>query len=118
MVREQFSPGAVVIRQGDEADSFYTIADGKAQVEVAADGQTATHELGPGDFFGEIALLQNVPRTATVRALDKLTVYSLSRDDFQELQDRAAEFKESLLEVARTRLARDRNLRLSSRGRA
>jgi hypothetical protein len=109
MVREQFTPGAVVISQGDKGDTFYAIGSGHAEVEMAINGARRTRELGPGDFFGEIALLQNVPRTATVRARDQLTVYVMSREDFDELQHRAVEFKNSLLDTASARTEEDRN---------
>jgi MFS family permease len=113
MVREQFPAGTVVVRQGDPGDKFYAIAEGTAEVEVAMDSQTKTRRLGQGDYFGEIALLQNTPRTATVRALDPLTTYVLSREDFQELQRRASEFKESLMQTAVTRLAEDTNFKMA-----
>lgn len=118
MVREQFDPGAVVVRQGDTGDRFYVIARGKAQVDVSIDGQVSSTVCGPGDAFGEIALLENIPRTATVRALNRLTVYALSRDDFQDLQSRAGELKESLLEVAASRLEHDTNIRAALASRA
>jgi hypothetical protein len=72
-------PRAEAVAQGAAGDRFYVVRDGRATVEV--DG-AETGELGPGDFFGEIALLRDVPRTATVRALDELTLYALERDDF------------------------------------
>lgn len=58
---------------------FYAIAGGKATVELD-DG--TTRELGPGDSFGEIALLRDVPRTATVRALEPLHLFAVERDEF------------------------------------
>lgn len=118
MVREQFAPGAVVVRQGDHGDKFYVVARGTVQVDVNTDGQVSSSVCGPGDIFGEIALLENIPRTATVRALDPLTVYTLSREDFQDLQSRAGELKESLLEVAASRLAHDTNIRATLASRA
>lgn len=71
--------GDVVFSRGDAGDRFYAIESGRAAVELE-DG--ATRELGAGDFFGEIALLRDVPRTATVRALESLRLYALERDEF------------------------------------
>jgi CRP-like cAMP-binding protein len=68
-----------VFAQGDAGDRFYVIADGEASVEV--DG-AARSTLGHGEFFGEIALLRDVPRTATVRSVGELRLYALERDDF------------------------------------
>jgi MFS family permease len=70
---------AAVFAQGDPGDRFYAIADGEAAVEV--DG-ARTSTLGRGGFFGEIALLRDVPRTATVRALAELRLYAIERDEF------------------------------------
>ncbi len=75
----RFLAGAQVFAQGDPGDRFYVIADGSASVEI--DGAERTR-LAAGDFFGEIALLRAVPRTATVTAVDALRLYALERDDF------------------------------------
>ncbi|PZS03784.1 MAG: hypothetical protein DLM70_08565, partial [Chloroflexi bacterium] len=79
MVREEFAPGAVLMRQGDDADRFYAITKGRAEVEVELDGSVETRRVGKGDFVGEIALLQNKPRTATVRAVEPMIAYALDR---------------------------------------
>jgi MFS family permease len=71
--------GQVVVSRGEAGHHFYVIAAGRAIVEIE-DG--ATRELGPGDFFGEIALLRDVPRTATVRAIEPLQLYAVERDEF------------------------------------
>ena len=69
----------VVVARGEVGNHFYVIASGTAAVDLD-DG--STRELGPGDFFGEIALLRDVPRTATVRALQPLRLYAVERDEF------------------------------------
>jgi len=71
--------GEAVFEQGDRGDRFYVIVTGTARVE--GDGTTVT-TLGPGDSFGEIALLRRVPRTATVRAVDELRLESLRGERF------------------------------------
>lgn len=71
--------GQVVVSRGEAGRHFYVIAAGRAAVHLD-DG--ATRELEPGDFFGEIALLRDVPRTATVRAVEPLQLYAVERDDF------------------------------------
>jgi MFS family permease len=73
------APFQPVVSQGESGDRFYVIAEGKASVEI--DG-AESRELGRGDFFGEIALLRDMPRTATVRAVDPLRLYAVERDEF------------------------------------
>ena len=71
--------GSVVIREGDPGDRFYMIEDGTVSV-VAGGVPIAT--LGPGGYFGEIALLRNVPRTATITADSDVRLLALERDEF------------------------------------
>lgn len=73
------SPGTTLVREGDAGDLFYVIAAG--QVEVSREGQPI-RELGPGEYFGEIALLRDVPRGATCTATTAAELFTVGRDRF------------------------------------
>ena len=87
MERQTFAAGATLFRQGDPPDHFYVIQRGEVEAFVEQpDGQArAVARLGAGDHFGEIGVLQGVPRTATVRAATDVTVLALAREAFNEL---------------------------------
>ena len=86
MQEMKFRAGQVIIREGEMGDLFYVITEGHAEVLIRdADGaELILHEVGPGDFFGELSMLTNEPRSARIRAVDAVTTLALERDDFFE----------------------------------
>jgi hypothetical protein len=75
----RFTAGTPIFHQGDAGDRFYVIKAG--EVEISVDGASPKVESA-GDYFGEIALLRNVPRTASVTARTDVELYALERDEF------------------------------------
>jgi len=94
--------GKVMTQQGGRGREFFVLLEGAA--DVNKDGQKI-NELGPGDFFGEIALLREIPRTATVTALADTILYALERDDFLEAVTGHPQSIEAADAVTRARLA-------------
>jgi MFS family permease len=80
--RVTVAPGEVLIQEGDVGDAFYILESGAMEAIVGQNGHGLVRELEPGDSFGEIALLRDVPRTATVRARSRSTVLALAREPF------------------------------------
>jgi CRP-like cAMP-binding protein len=76
----EVAAGAVVVHQGEAAEDLYLVESGRLEVTTASGGRTlALGLLGPGDFFGEMALLRKSPRSATVTALADARLWALSR---------------------------------------
>jgi len=80
--QKRYKRDAIVVRAGARGDAFYVILDGSARVETP-DGHT--RDLHDGDFFGELALLDGAPRSATVSAINGLTTARIARPAFLKL---------------------------------
>jgi CRP/FNR family transcriptional regulator len=96
-----YEPGAVVVRQGDPGMGFFIITDGR--VEVIHDGHHV-RDLGPGEFFGEMALMEERPRSATVTAKERTRCLQLVRWDFRALLKENPDMAVRMLEVVVQRL--------------
>ena len=102
LVPLRLDPGTVIVRQGDAGDRFYIIAEG--EVEISAEDFPLS-ELSAGGYFGEIALIRDVPRTATVIAKTPVVLYALDREDFLAAVTSHAPSEEAAEEVVSSRLA-------------
>jgi CRP-like cAMP-binding protein len=98
----EFPAGKVLCRQGDVGREFFAIVEG--EVEVTRSGETI-EPTGGGDFFGEIALIEKVPRTATVTAKTPLRAFVLTRQAFQHLLDANPEIERKVLRALAKRVA-------------
>ena len=100
-----FAPGDVVVKEGDPADRFYMVIKGEAEASHReADGsQVVVNRFGPGDYFGEGGLLNDAPRTATVRAKTSLELMALDRDTFANLMKSSQTTEAEVKRVAEER---------------
>lgn len=97
--RLTFNPGESLFQQGDVGDAAYIITDGSADVVVATPtGPLTVAQVGTNDFVGEIAILCDVPRTATVTATNTLSTMRISKELFFEL---VSQFPEISVEIMR-----------------
>lgn len=88
MVEKSYSRKSIVFHEGDHGDTLYIIKGGRVKIaKVAIDGREKTLTiLQPGDFFGEMAIFDNMPRSATAEAIDSdVRLFGLNKKDFERL---------------------------------
>ena len=95
-----FSPGEIVVHEGDVGDEMYFLTKGQVEVVQGSAGQRIA-VLQPGSFFGELAILRDAPRAATIRALTDGEVYALRRQGVLDLARSHADFNHYLQSAAR-----------------
>jgi len=96
-----FPPAQIIVTQGTPGQAFYLILSGR--VEILRDG-VSLGAFGAGDFFGEMSLLDNAPRSATIRAIEDTSCLMLSSWDFKALLEQHPSIAIKLLEVLSRRL--------------
>jgi CRP-like cAMP-binding protein len=99
-----FAPGDTVVSEGSPALHVYFVVRGTADVEQAGQGRVG--RLGPGDFFGELAIIEEHARTATVVAADELTCLMLPAWEFRALLDEHPAMAVPMLRALISRLHR------------
>jgi NADH dehydrogenase len=101
---QRFEPGEAVFRQGDLGDRVYIVLAGKAEVVRQDAGRDEVlAQIGPGEFFGEMALLSSAPRNATVRCTEATTVLGIPKREFGLLAANLPGLKQSFEDVMRMR---------------
>jgi len=105
-VRRRLEPDAVLFRKGDPGDALYGVMAGRLRIHAnASDGRDALlNIMGPGDIFGEIALIDGLPRTADATAIDRVELMVLPRAEFLDLLRRENELGLHLLQLTCRRL--------------
>jgi CRP-like cAMP-binding protein len=94
--------GTVMIREGEPGRDFFALVEGSVDVRK---GKRRIAALGPGDFVGEIALLTDAPRTATVRATSPVSALRMTRQGFSTLLDASPRMRGKVIKTLADRLA-------------
>jgi len=101
-----YLPGAVLCRENEVEDRFYMILEGDVEVTKSINNSEARllKTLGPGDFFGEMALIHNAPRAATVKAKTSLTTLELDKADFDRVLHNSSSIAMAMVREISSRL--------------
>lgn len=104
-VEQRYEPGQEIVRQGDTGVGAFIIRSGKVEVVQDRDGKEAKlATLGPGDVFGEMALLDEFPRSATVRAVEPTTALGIQRWHFRGILESHPQIALALLPMLTRRI--------------
>jgi NADH dehydrogenase len=104
ITQQHFQAGEIVFNKGDIGDSVFAIQEGECEVLLEANGNTEpVAVLGPASFFGEMAVLSDSSRNATVRARTAVRVLSMSKSDFNKIREIVPAFARVFSELARHR---------------
>lgn len=103
--RVNFRPDSIMMRQGDAGDAAYVIIKGAGDVLIdTPGGEIKVAEVGVGQIVGEIAILIDVPRTATIRTLGGLTALKISKENFLRLLHGSPQVAVEIIRVLASRL--------------
>src|ERR1700694_5618922 len=115
-IARQFTKGETIVRQGEMGLGLYIIARGRVKVDAEQGGaRTQVAELGPEQFFGDMALLDNKPRSATVTGIEDAECLLLTRDSFVRLMNKYPEIPIRLAKALAERL-REANEKIVAAG--
>ena len=104
--RVTYAPGQIIVRQGEVGDAAYVVLSGKAEVLVdSPTGQIKVADLEPNAIVGEIAILSNQTRTATVRALTSIEMLRIRKDHFLRMLGEYPEMTVEIMRVLADRLS-------------
>jgi hypothetical protein len=105
-LKEEYAPGEIVFRKGDSSECAYFIVSGKAEVVREENGkETVIATLSEGEYFGEMALLSDRPRNATVRAKTSLTTEVVGKENFLAMMRAVRSTRDDVAETVKHRLA-------------
>ena len=104
-VEQSYTPGQEIVRQGDTGVGAFIIRSGKVEILQEKDGKTTRlSTLGPGEVVGEMALLDEFPRSATVRAIEPTTVLGIQRWHFKGILESHPQLALALLPILSRRI--------------
>lgn len=104
ITQQHFQPGEIIFNQGDIGDSVFAIQEGECEILREVDGRSeSVAVLGPASFFGEMAVLAESTRNATVRARTAVRVLSMSKGDFNKIRETVPAFAMVFSDLAKRR---------------
>jgi CRP-like cAMP-binding protein len=100
----EFDAGETVFEKDEPGDSFYLVRDGRVEARVPGFfGAKVLSAMGPGEFFGELALILNRPRSATVACVEATVCFVLDQADLERMMERSPDVADAIKRIAKQR---------------